>query len=142
VAKYRALDAPSGRLIFVGDIHGCYDELVELLRRLAPSASDTVVSVGDIVTKGPAADRCLELWRERGFLAVLGNNEVKLLHRARPVLRFLARDPVLHRKELLRFIKSWPVVIDFPEIEIAAVHGDSPQMRTINAEVVRARTTS
>jgi len=137
VATYRALDAPSGRLIFVGDIHGCYDELVELLRRLAPSASDTVVSVGDIVTKGPAADRCLELWREREFLAVKGNNEIRLLHSARPLLRFLARDPVLHRKDLLRYIKSWPIVIDFPATEIAVVHGGFlPQMRTIDAEAV------
>ena len=137
VASYRALDAPSGRLIFVGDIHGCYDELVELLGRLSPSAADTVVSVGDIVTKGPAADRCLDLWRERGFLAVQGNNEIKLLGRARPLLRFLARDPVLRRKDLLRYIESWPIVIDFPSIAIAAVHGGFlPQMRAINAEVV------
>jgi predicted phosphodiesterase len=140
VDSYRAVDAPSGRLIFVGDIHGCYDELVELLSRLSPSAADTVVSVGDVVTKGPAADRCLDLWRERGFLAVKGNNEIKVLSRARPVLRFFARDRVVRRGDLLRYIESWPIVLDFPSIGIAAVHGGFlPQMRVTAEEVERAK---
>ncbi|MGZ5431760.1 MAG: metallophosphoesterase [Thermoanaerobaculia bacterium] len=138
--SYRAVDAPSGRLIFIGDIHGCYDELVELLDRLAPSDCDAVVSVGDIVTKGPAADRCLDLWRERGYLAVKGNNEIKLLSRARPLLRFFARDRVMRRRDLLRFIESWPVVIDFPAVAITAVHGGFlPQMHVTAEEVDRGR---
>lgn len=140
VASYRAVDAPTGRLIFIGDIHGCYDELLELLARLAPSSDDVVVSVGDIVTKGPAADRCLDLWRERGFLAVQGNNEIKLLGSARPLLRFFARDRVLRRGDLLRFIESWPIVIDFPAIALTAVHGGFlPQMHVTAEEVERER---
>ncbi|MGZ5474237.1 MAG: metallophosphoesterase, partial [Thermoanaerobaculia bacterium] len=136
--SYRAVDAPSGRLIFIGDIHGCYDELVELLDRLAPSDCDAVVSVGDIVTKGPAADRCLDLWRERGYLAVKGNNEVRLLSRARPLLRFFARDRVMRRRDLLRFIESWPIAIDFPAVAITAVHGGFlPQMHVTAEEVDR-----
>lgn len=139
VASYVALDPPQGRLIFVGDIHGCYEELVELLAVLSPSASDVVVSVGDVVTKGPAADRCLDLWRERGFLAVKGNNEVKVLQRANPLLRFFARDRVLRRGDLLRYIASWPVVLDFPSVAITAVHGGFlPHMRVTAAEVERA----
>ena len=140
IASYRALDPPVGRLIFIGDIHGCYDELVELLARLAPSKNDVVVSVGDIVTKGPAADRCLDLWRERGYLAVQGNNEIKLLGSARPLLRFLSRDRVLRRSDLLREIASWPIVIDFPAIAVTAVHGGFlPQMHVTPEEVERER---
>ena len=140
VDSYRAVDAPPGRLIFVGDIHGCYDELVELLGRLSPSAPDTVVSVGDVVTKGPAADRCLDLWRERGFLAVKGNNEIKVLERAHPLLRFFARDRVVRRGDLLRYIAAWPVVIDFPSVAVAAVHGGFlPQMQVTPETVERAK---
>ena len=140
VGSYRALAPPEGRLIFVGDIHGCYDELVELLERLAPSSNDVVVSVGDIVTKGPAADRCLDLWRERGYLAVKGNNEIKLLSRARPVLRFFSRDRVMRRGDLLRYIKSWPLVIDFPSVGMTAVHGGFlPQMQVTEEEIENAR---
>lgn len=138
--SYRAVDAPPGRLIFVGDIHGCYAELAELLERLAPSDSDAVVSVGDIVSKGPAADRCLDLWRDRGYLAVKGNNEIKLLARARPLLRFFARDRVMRRRDLLRFIESWPIAIDFPAVAITAVHGGFlPQMHVTAEEVDRGR---
>ena len=136
MASYRAFDAPGGRLIFIGDIHGCYDELVAMLDRLSPSSSDVLVSVGDIVTKGPAADRCLDLWRERGFLAVKGNNEIKVLSRAHPLLRFFARDRVVRRGDLLRYIKSWPIVIDFPSIDVTAVHGGFLPQMNVNPETV------
>jgi predicted phosphodiesterase len=133
-----------GRLIFVGDIHGCYDELTELLTRLAPTSTDVVVSVGDIVTKGPAAAKCLDLWRERGYLAVKGNNEIKLLARATPLLRFFLRENagVLRRKDLLRYIESWPLVLDFPNDALTAVHGGFlPQMKVTPEEVEAAQDT-
>lgn len=116
---------PGGRLIFIGDIHGCFDELLELLARVAPAENDVVVSVGDIVTKGPATDRCLDLWRERRYLAVQGNNEIKLLARARPLIRLFARKErkVMHRRELLAYLRSWPLVIDFPTERVTVVHG-------------------
>lgn len=122
---YRAIDPPQKRLIVVGDIHGCFDELRELLDRVSPAEGDLVISVGDVVTKGPDAVSCLELWRERGYLAVRGNNEIKLLHRATPLLRFFAHEDaaVLRRGDLLRYIASWPLVVDFPAASVAVVHG-------------------
>ena len=132
--------SPRGRLIAIGDIHGCHDELVELLERVDPRPDDTVVSVGDMVQKGPAAARCLELWRARGYLAVKGNNEIKLLGDAHPVLRFFAREnrDVLTRGDLLRYIESWPLVIDFPDAGTAAVHGGFlPDMRVTPEDVER-----
>jgi predicted phosphodiesterase len=124
VSAYRAVNPATGaRIICIGDIHGCYDELTALLARVAPTERDVVVSVGDVVTKGPDPARCLDLWRERGYLAVQGNNELKVLANARPVLRLLARDPVLRRGDLLRYLESWPRVIDFPREQITVVHG-------------------
>lgn len=141
--NFRAVQtAASARLIFIGDIHGCYTELVELLERVAPRGDDVVVSVGDVVTKGPDAPRCLDLWRERGYLAVRGNNENKVLASARPLLRFVAfenRD-VLRRGDLLRYIASWPLVLDFPAHEVAAVHGGFlPGMNVTAEDVERER---
>jgi serine/threonine protein phosphatase 1 len=129
-----------GRLIVIGDIHGCFDELRELLSRVAPDPDDVVVSVGDVVTKGPAADRCLDLWRERGYHGVQGNNEIKLLDRARPLLRLFARDEVLHRKDLLAYIREWPLVIDFPSEAVTVVHGGFlPQMHVAREDIERER---
>lgn len=128
------------RLIAVGDVHGCYEELVELLRRLSPRADDVVVSVGDMVTKGPAAPRCLDLWRERGYLAVQGNNEIKLLERAHPLWRWLERKDrdVLRRGDLLRYLRTWPLVLDFPAVGVSVVHGGFlPGMNFVEAEIAR-----
>lgn len=130
--------APGARLIVIGDIHGCYDELVALLDRVRPAAKDTVVSVGDVVTKGPAAARCLDLWRQRGYLAVRGNNEIKLLAHANLLLRLFSSDEVLRRKDLLHYIAAWPLVLDFPNEAVAVVHGGFlPQMRVTRADIER-----
>ena len=139
----RSVQPPAGaRLIVVGDIHGCYDELVELLARIAPADRDVVVSAGDVVRKGPAAARCLDLWRERGFLGVRGNNEIKLLRRAKPLLRYLLRDTrdVARRGDLLRYIASWPLALDFPDQNVTVVHGGFlPQMTVSAADIEREK---
>lgn len=66
----------SGRTIVVGDIHGCYDELLALLERAALGARDRVVSVGDLIVKGPKNREVLDLFIEdERFSAVLGNHD-------------------------------------------------------------------
>ncbi|HEU4889333.1 MAG TPA: metallophosphoesterase [Thermoanaerobaculia bacterium] len=139
MALIRRIDVkPGARLIFIGDIHGCFVELRELLDRVEPEGNDLVVSVGDIVTKGPSVARCLDLWRDRGYLAVQGNNEIKVLERARPLLRLFARDEVLRRRDLLAYIRAWPLVIDFPNDQVTAVHGGFlPQMNVTREDVER-----
>lgn len=67
------------RTILIGDVHGCAVELSELLERLAPSRSDRVVFVGDLVARGPDSRRVLRIVREIGALSVRGNHEEKLL---------------------------------------------------------------
>jgi Icc-related predicted phosphoesterase len=52
----------ASRTIVVGDIHGCYDELMELLDKVGFERSDRVVSVGDLITKGPKSREVLELF--------------------------------------------------------------------------------
>jgi predicted phosphodiesterase len=49
-----------GRLFAIGDIHGCPDELEELLKAVAPGVGDTVVFVGDYVDRGPSAREVVE----------------------------------------------------------------------------------
>lgn len=66
----------SGRTIVVGDIHGCYDELMALLEKAAFDADDRVVAVGDLVVKGCKNREVLELFIEdERFRAVLGNHD-------------------------------------------------------------------
>ena len=137
-------DAPRRRLICIGDIHGCHQELEELLNRVAVTSSDIVVSTGDIVRKGPDPVRCLELWQERGYLAVRGNNEEKILQlsgkpRARRLMLGKEDRAVLRRADLLEMIREWPVAIDVRGINVAVVHGGVyPRMSINDKDIARA----
>lgn len=68
-----------GRTIIVGDIHGCCDELVELLETVELGPDDRVVSVGDLITKGPKNREVLELFMtDPRFTSVIGNHDLQL----------------------------------------------------------------
>ena len=115
------------RTIFIGDIHGCLDEVRDLLGLLEVSREDRVVSLGDITRKGPAVGDCVDLWRERGYEAVLGNNDAKLIARSKswkPAWLAAAPDrQVLLKRKRLDVIRSWPLFLDCQEAGAVAVHG-------------------
>lgn len=70
------------RTIVVGDIHGCYDELVDLLEVVRFSGNDRLISVGDLITKGPKNREVLDRFMsEPNFLAVIGNHDLALRRR-------------------------------------------------------------
>jgi hypothetical protein len=70
------------RTIIVGDIHGCYDELVDLLDEVKFGGSDRLISVGDLITKGPKNREVLDRFMsEPNFLAVIGNHDLALRRR-------------------------------------------------------------
>ena len=72
------------RTIVIGDIHGCYDELVQLLDKVNLHSSDRVIAVGDLVVKGPKNIVVLELFRnDSRFSSVLGNHDFALLRHSR-----------------------------------------------------------
>jgi hypothetical protein len=78
-APARPASAGGGHALVVGDVHGCLDELTRLLRAANFGAGDELVFVGDLVAKGPDSQGVVQLARERGALAVLGNHEARLL---------------------------------------------------------------
>ena len=71
------------RTIVVGDVHGCLEELDELLSRLEVGPSDRLVLAGDLMDRGPDPVGVVRRARERGALAVLGNHDEKHLRFAR-----------------------------------------------------------
>ena len=66
------------RVMIVGDIHGCCDELQELLDSYG-HPDDTLILVGDLVNKGPKSAAVVKIARERKALAVVGNHELASL---------------------------------------------------------------
>lgn len=98
--------AISGRVVVVGDVHGCVEELREVLTKAGVSlditarsqssnpTGDRVVLVGDLVSKGPYPVETIRLARHAGFDVVVGNHEdalVRLVQR----LRRLEHEPHL-----------------------------------------------
>jgi hypothetical protein len=70
------------RTIVVGDIHGCYDELMALLEKANFGKDDKVVSVGDLIAKGPKSREVLELFMtDARFSTVIGNHDLMLRRR-------------------------------------------------------------
>jgi serine/threonine protein phosphatase 1 len=71
------------RTIAIGDIHGHPRGLAGLLRQVGPSPSDTLVFLGDYVSRGPDSrgvlQAVMDLRRHCQVVALLGNHEEMLL---------------------------------------------------------------
>src|SRR5580693_7233947 len=68
-----------GRTVIVGDVHGCRRELEQILERVAFGAGDRLISVGDLVARGPDSLGVLDIVRRTGAIVVRGNHEQKLI---------------------------------------------------------------
>lgn len=91
----RASRRSTGRLIAIGDIHGCSNALDSLLRSIEPSLDDTIVTLGDYVDRGPdtrgVLDRLLKLRDECRLIPLLGNHDQMLLEN--PASRIASGSP-------------------------------------------------
>jgi hypothetical protein len=68
------------RTVVVGDVHGCFDELVALVERVGLTESDRLVCVGDLIAKGKRSREVLELFMtDARFSSVLGNHDRAVL---------------------------------------------------------------
>ncbi|KAF2836729.1 Metallo-dependent phosphatase [Patellaria atrata CBS 101060] len=68
------------RLVFVGDVHGCKDELVKLLEKISfRPASDHLILTGDIIAKGPDSTGVVDLVSSMSASCVRGNHEDRML---------------------------------------------------------------
>lgn len=65
-----------GRDYVVGDIHGCFDLLEKALASVNfDPEKDRLISVGDLVDRGPESDQCLHYLAQPWFFALRGNHE-------------------------------------------------------------------
>lgn len=65
-----------GKDFIVGDLHGCYEELMAELNRVNFNKSkDRLFSVGDLTDRGPYNTKVAELIYEPWFFAVQGNHD-------------------------------------------------------------------
>lgn len=49
------------RTLYIGDVHGCADELEKIIDAFGFVEGDSLYQTGDIINKGPSMLRCFEL---------------------------------------------------------------------------------
>lgn len=113
----------SERTIVIGDVHGCYEELQDLLRAVKATPSDRLISVGDLISKGPDSRGVIE-WamKTKNLEVVLGNHELRLRRHWRAGTRSTekAHDADTYRQlgdlyePAMRYIDTWPLTVSGP----------------------------
>ena len=118
----------NGRLIAIGDIHGCHLEFAELLAQLELARDDRLVLLGDLINRGPDSSKVIDLAREHKATALLGNHELRLLKHRRTGDKKILKDGDLDTIEKMRpadweFIAAMPLTVEEPELNTVFVHG-------------------
>ena len=112
--------SPITRTIVIGDIHGCHDELLDLLAEVNFTATDRAVAVGDLIVKGPKSKEVLDLFiSDHRFSSVLGNHDLAVLNflqgrdfKYSKAQKEASRDLQSDRKRYADFLSSLPLTID------------------------------
>jgi|SRR6478609_647397 len=141
VSNGKVIIASGGRIICVGDLHGCYEEAIELLDACKLTPKDVVVFLGDLVDRGPENAKCVDLAMRHE--CILGNHEEKHLQYRRVeeqghVPHVVASTHVETRNQLrpehYEYFKTLPLFIRFPEHNAVAVHAGVYPGRPIEAQ--------
>lgn len=145
---------PAGPLDIVGDIHGEFDALVNLMALLGYDAEGrhpdgrTLVFVGDFCDRGPNSPAVLELAQKLvqagRAVAVLGNHEINLLrddpkdgsgwyfearserdhHKYAP----FNRPTMKQRCDIVAFLSSLPIGLERPDLRVVHAAWQSDQI--------------
>lgn len=110
------------RSIFIGDIHGCYDEMMKMLDVVHYTpGDDSIYFTGDLINKGPDSIKVVQELLANPFQYVMGNHEAWLLNFVKiPENEWTEKqkrsaeilgDPFW----LASIVKNWPLWIDTPQ---------------------------
>ena len=118
----------NGRLIAIGDIHGCHEEFSELLRLIDLQPDDRLILLGDLVNRGPNTPRVLELARAHRAISLLGNHELRLLnYRRTRDLKFVKENDLETFDQLTAedwtYLENMLLTYEEPELNLVCVHG-------------------
>ena len=114
---------PAARTLVVGDVHGCYTELMDLLDKAAVGSGDRVVFVGDLINRGPDNRQVLDFVQSSPqSRSVMGNHEYNLLRYYRGETRELKNSYQRLIQELGRdfgyymdFVAQFPYALELDE---------------------------
>ena len=142
------------RTIVVGDVHGCYDELMALMEKIDLGEKDRVICVGDLITKGPKSKEVLELFMtDTRFTSVIGNHDLALRRKwngedieLKPAQKEAHKELRDQKDAYASFFNRLPFTIDLdthlvvhaglrPNVELySQTTGDMTRLRTLGPD--------
>ncbi len=121
----------------IGDLQGCYDELLQLMDKIGfDTAIDRIYFVGDLVNRGPKSLECLRFVKKLGHCAVtvLGNHDLCLIASYLGIRKTANKDTldkILKAPdcdELLFWLRNQPLLYRDKALGFTMVHaGLAPQ---------------
>lgn len=69
----------SNKRLVIGDVHGHYNALCNLLTGIGINDDDQVYFLGDLIDRGPQSAKVVDLVIENDYKCILGNHEIMLL---------------------------------------------------------------
>lgn len=133
-----------GRDFVVGDIHGAFDMVIDAMKAVSFDRElDRLLSVGDLVDRGPQSARCAKFLQQPYVYAVSGNHEKNLLELFKDgqpdpsVLNYFVKtfsmqwicdvEPA-QMQTIVELFKKLPVAIEVPTNRglVGLVHGEVP----------------
>jgi serine/threonine protein phosphatase 1 len=117
------------RYFIIGDIHGCYAELQDLLAKAALNSDDQIISIGDMVDRGLDSASVIEFFRDTpNAESIMGNHERKHVRWFDDQVEPAASQIITRKQitediypEVIGYMSDLPHYIDLPDALL--VHG-------------------
>jgi len=116
------------RVIFIGDIQGCYDEWMSLLKEVDYKPErDQLILLGDMINRGPKnLEVMTHLMNHPEIKAVMGNHEYHFIRhvnreRKRKSFERLERELSGFTRKIVKYLKGLPMYLEGEDW--IAVHG-------------------
>lgn len=117
------------KTLVIGDIHGCYNELQQLLDLAGPTADDRIICIGDMVDRGPNPTEVVDFFiNTPNATSLMGNREDKHVRAhdgqveyigARELTRLVMAEDDYERA--IAYMRTLPLYLDLPDAILA--HG-------------------
>lgn len=100
------------RYLIIGDIHGCIEELKELVELFKPGRNDQILCVGDVLNRYHDSSETLAYLQSINARSVIGNHEMWFLHNIEN-FQTLSRGKQervnnLNAGKYYKWIRTWP----------------------------------
>ncbi len=132
----------------IGDVQGCYEELIKLLDRVQfDPAVDQIWLAGDLVNRGPKSVEVLRLAKQLddSCICVLGNHDLHLLANAAGVVEFHHHMDTIQAvldapdcDELMDWLRQQPLFHHDSTLQFSMVHAGLPPEWTVDEALIRA----